>query len=254
MSSLMSRYIPVLLIQNRQLYKTRHFHKEIKYVGDPINAIRIFNEKQVDEICVLDISASKELRGPDFSFISDMSSECFMPMGYGGGITKVSEIEKLFRLGVEKVILNDILLKDINIIREASNAFGSQSIVASVDIKKNMFGNYQIYSHKNKETLKIKPEEFLKELELAGAGEIILNSVDLDGSMQGYDYKLINKMSNNISIPLVALRGAGKVEELNMAITHGAHAAAAGSLFIFKGPHRAVLINYPTDKLNEYAL
>lgn len=248
MSTLRTRYIPVLLIKNRQLYKTVNFNREIKYIGDPINALRIFNEKQVDEICILDIDASKSNSEPDFDFIQDLASECFMPMGYGGGIKNISTIEKLFRLGVEKIILNSVLLSNMSLITEAANIFGSQSIVASVDVKKNFFGNHQIYSHVTNKTEKIKFEEYIIKIQESGAGELIINSVDKDGMMMGYDEGLIEKVSSLLTIPVVALGGAGSVQDLDTVISKGAHAAAAGSIFIYKGPHKAVLINYPTNK------
>ena len=248
MSTLRTRYIPVLLIKNRQLYKTVNFNREIKYIGDPINALRIFNEKQVDEICILDIDASKLNSEPDFDFIQDLASECFMPMGYGGGIKNISTIEKLFRLGVEKIILNSVLLSNMSLITEAANIFGSQSIVASVDVKKNFFGNHQIYSHVTNKTEKIKFEEYIIKIQESGAGELIINSVDKDGMMMGYDEGLIETVSSLLTIPVVALGGAGSVQDLDTVISKGAHAAAAGSIFIYKGPHKAVLINYPTYK------
>ncbi len=248
MSTLKTRYIPVLLIKNKQLYKTVNFNREIKYIGDPINALRIFNEKQVDEICILDIDASKQKSDPNFDFIRDLASECFMPMGYGGGIKNISTIEKLFRLGVEKVILNSVLLSNISLISEAANIFGSQSIVASVDVKKNFFGNHQIFSHVTNKAEKIKFEEYIIRIQESGAGELIINSVDKDGTMSGYDEGLIEKVSSLLSIPVVALGGAGTVNDLDTIISKGAHAAAAGSIFIYKGPHKAVLINYPTNK------
>ena len=248
MITLRSRYIPVLLVKNRQLYKTVQFNKDIKYIGDPINAIRIFNEKEVDEMCVLDIEASKVGAEPNFDFVKDIASECFMPLGYGGGISKMNQIEKLFRLGIEKVILNHSILTNTALISEASKHFGSQSIVASIDVKRNLFGQYLVYSHAKKDTLKMKLEEYIKSIEDAGAGELILNSVDRDGMMQGFDMNLIVKISKLINIPLVALGGAGSIQDLETAIQSGAHASAAGSLFIYKGPHKAVLINYPTEK------
>jgi len=246
--TLRSRYIPVLLVKNRQLYKTVQFNKDIKYIGDPINAIRIFNEKEVDEICVLDIEASKLGAEPNFDFVKDIASECFMPLGYGGGIGNMNQIEKLFRLGIEKVILNHSILTNSVLISEASRHFGSQSIVASVDVKRNLFGQYLVYSHAKKDTLKMKLEDYIKNIEDAGVGELILNSVERDGMMQGFDLNLIVKISKLINIPLVALGGAGSIQDLEMALQSGAHASAAGSLFIYKGPHKAVLINYPTEK------
>lgn len=243
-----SRYIPVLLIKDRQLYKTVKFNKEIKYIGDPVNAIRIFNEKEVDEICVLDIGASKENREPDFEFIKELASECFMPLGYGGGINNITTIEKLFKIGIEKTILNNVLIENPQLVTEAANVFGSQSIIASVDVKKNLWGQYSIYSHVTNQSTKQDLQKFIRNLQELGIGELIINSVDQDGMMKGYDYNLIRQVSSFLNVPIVALGGAGSVLDLEEAINHGAHAAAAGSLFIYKGPHKAVLINYPTIK------
>ena len=243
-----SRYIPVLLIKDRQLYKTVKFNKEIKYIGDPVNAIRIFNEKEVDEICVLDIGASKENREPDFEFIKELASECFMPLGYGGGINNITTIEKLFKIGIEKTILNNVLIENPQLVTEAANVFGSQSIIASVDVKKNLWGQYSIYSHVTNQSTKQDLQKFIRNLQELGIGELIINSVDQDGMMKGYDYNLISQVSSFLTVPIVALGGAGSVLDLEEAINQGAHAAAAGSLFIYKGPHKAVLINYPTIK------
>jgi cyclase len=241
------RIIPSLLLHDKGLVKTVNF-KTPKYVGDPINAVRIFNEKEVDEICVLDIGASKENREPDFEFIQELASECFMPLGYGGGINKINTIEKLFKIGVEKTILNNVLIENPQLVTEAANVFGSQSIIASVDVKKNLWGQYSIYSHVNNQSTKQDLQKFIRNLQELGIGELIINSVDQDGMMKGYDYNLISQVSSFLTVPIVALGGAGSVLDLEEAINQGAHAAAAGSLFIYKGPHKAVLINYPTIK------
>jgi cyclase len=242
---LRSRVIPVLLTRNRGLVKSTKFDKA-KYIGDPINAVKIFNDKEVDEIVVLDIDASKEGRGPDFTMISNIASECFMPLACGGGIRNLNDIQTLFQSGVEKVILNSVILNDFSLITEAAKIYGDQSIVASVDVKKNIWGKYQLFSHSNL-IPKIKdPITLLQGLAKAGAGEIMINSVDLDGTMSGYDLKLIELLSACVDIPIVFCGGAGSVGDLLEAYKAGASGVAAGSLFIYHGPHKAVLINYPT--------
>jgi cyclase len=242
-----TRTIPVLLLRNGGLVKTIQFDGA-KYIGDPINAVKIFNEKEVDEIVVLDISASKEKLGPNFNLLSSLASECFMPLGYGGGIRNLEDIKRLFMIGVEKVILNTILLTNLDIVREAVEIFGSQSVVASVDIKKNIWGSFQIYSH-NKAIIKYDNYlNYIKKLEEIGCGEIILNSVDLDGTMNGYDLNLINTVSINSKIPVVAVGGAGSLSDFVKAKKAGASAVAAGSLFIYHGINKGVLINYPSQK------
>jgi len=242
---LRTRVIPVLLLHNKGLVKTIKF-KNPKYVGDPINAIKIFNEKEVDELIFLDIDASKENRGPNFKLIEAFASECFMPVCYGGGITKIEEIKKIFSLGIEKVSLNLSALENPNLIKEAVDIFGSQSIVVTVDIKKSLFGKYQIYNHKTKKTLNRNYLEYIKELENLGVGEILINSVDLDGTMKGYDIKLLKSVTENVKIPVIACGGAGKLEDFKEAVQKAkVSAVAAGSFFVFQGKHRAVLITYP---------
>jgi len=244
---LRSRLIPVLLLRGKGLVKTFKFC-ESKYVGDPINAVRIFNEKEVDELVFLDIDASKESRGPDFNLIEDIASECFMPFGYGGGITNIDQMQKLFALGVEKVILNSSLFNDISLLTRAAEKFGSQSIVASIDVKYNFWGNPLVFDHLKGATISLQPVDFARKLENAGAGEIILNSVDRDGMMSGYDYKLVKSIASAVSIPVVACGGACSVEDMGRVINEaGASAAAAGSFFVFKGKHKAVLITYPSQ-------
>lgn len=241
---LRTRVIPVLLLKNVGLVKTQQF-KNPKYVGDPINAVRIFNDKEVDELVFLDISATPNKRKPNFELIRDIATEAFMPFGYGGGITTINDIEKLFKIGVEKVILNTAAFENPKIITEAAEIFGSQSIVASVDVKKTLFGAKKIIINCGNKKVGINYVEYVKKLEQLGVGEIIINSIDNDGIGQGYDLDLIKQVSSSLGIPIVTLGGAGKVEHFQEAIVHGASAVAAGSMFVFTGPHRAVLISYP---------
>ncbi len=241
---LKTRVIPCLLLKGQGLVKTVRF-KNPKYVGDPINAVKIFNDKEVDELVFLDITATSENMEIKFTQISEIISEAFMPLGYGGGIKTMTDIDKLFSLGVEKVIINTAAYKTPNLITVAANHYGSQSIVVSVDIKKNLFGKYSVYVNSGKQNTKEDPVKYAKKMEGSGAGEIIINSIENDGSMTGYDLHIIEKIANTVTIPVVALGGAGKMEHFVSVIKHGASAVAAGSMFVFQGIHRAVLINYP---------
>lgn len=241
------RVIPTLLIQQGGLVKSIKF-KDHTYVGDPINAVKIFNEKEVDEIVILDISATLENRGPNLESIKEIASEAFMPLGYGGGISKIAEVKELISAGVEKVILNSIAIRNPSFVREAASYVGSQSIVISIDVKKNMWGKYKVYVNNGSKNTNLDPVEFARQMELAGAGEILLNSIDRDGTFGGYDEILIRTVSTSINIPLVAVGGAATVEDFKIAVNAGASAVAAGSLFVFQPPHRAVLISYPQQK------
>ncbi len=241
---LRTRVIPCLLVKNGGLVKTVQFDKS-KYVGDPINAVRIFNEKEVDEIAILDINATVEGREPNFELISDLASQAFMPMSYGGGITNISQIEKLFSIGVEKVILNSIIHEKPNLISEAAQIAGSSSVVASIDVKSNWLGKYSVYVKSGTFDVKTHPTDFAKKVEELGAGEIIINSIDKDGTQKGYDIKLVKQISDAVSIPVIAIGGAGKLSDFKEAVDAGASAVSAGSFFVFHGKHRAVLITYP---------
>lgn len=240
-----TRVIPVLLLQGAGLVKTIKY-KTPRYIGDPINSVRIFNEKEVDEIIFLDISASVERRGPNFDLLRNISEEAFMPMAYGGGINSLDEIKNLFRIGFEKVILNSCCYGNSKLIREAADIFGSQSVVVSVDVKRNVFGQLKLFSHSGTKKQCIDLVSHCCEMERRGAGEIMINSMDLDGTKLGYDLKALKKVSDQISIPVVANGGAGSINDFREAVEiGGASAVAAGSLFVFVGKHDAVLINYP---------
>jgi cyclase len=244
---LRTRVIPCLLLKGNGLVKTIKF-KNPTYIGDPINAIKIFNDKEVDELVFLDITASKEKKGPNFKLISEITTECFMPLGYGGGITTIEQIEKLFNLGVEKVILNSITHTQPELIKKATDIFGSQSIVASIDVKKHWLTKKQaVYSLSGEQSTGYSPIDYAKKMEDAGFGEIIINSIDQDGTMSGYDLALIEAVSKSVKVPVVALGGAGSIDDLLLAKKAGASAVAAGSLFVFQKAHRAVLITYPGE-------
>jgi imidazole glycerol-phosphate synthase subunit HisF len=241
------RVIPVLLLNDNGLVKTFRFSKP-KYVGDPINAVRIFNDKGTDELVFLDISASNQKRKPDFGLIGEICSEAFMPFAYGGGINTMNDIEELFKLGIEKVILNTCFYSNPELVRQAASVFGSQSIIVSIDYRKNIFGRSNVYISCGKIKTKYEPVDYAKKAEDYGSGEIMLNCIDRDGAMKGYDIEEVKKVSDSLEIPVVACGGAGSLEDMRNVLTYGhASAAAAGSMFVFTGPHKAVLISYPTE-------
>lgn len=242
---LRTRVIPTLLLKDGGLVKGKQF-KNHKYVGDPINAVKIFNEKEVDELVFLDISATEENRGPDFDLISDIASEAFMPFGYGGGITRVEEIEKIFSLGVEKAIINSSAFYNPQLIADAAKVSGSQSIVVSMDVKKSLFGSYEVYVQNGKQKTKNDPLIYAKKMQDLGAGELIVCAVDREGTEKGYDLQLLDMVSSAVDIPVVGLGGAGSLQDLadakNQTEVSG---LAAGDMFVFHGKHKAVLITYP---------
>ncbi len=206
-----------------------------------------FNEKQADELMLLDIDASVKNKEPDYKLIQNIASECRMPLCYGGGIKNVEQAQTIFSLGVEKIALSSILIETPKLITEIASKVGSQSVVAVLDIKKKMFGGYEIYTHNGKKSNSINPIEFIKKIEDLGAGEIVINSIDQDGMMNGYDLKLVEQVRNSTSLPLTVLGGAGSLIDMgNLIQKYGIIGAAAGSLFVFKGVYKAVLINYPS--------
>jgi len=238
--------IPCLLIQGNGLVKTKKF-KDPVYVGDPVNAIRIFSDKEADEIVVLDIDASKKGIEPNYELISEMAGEAFMPMAYGGGVGGVDQIRRLIRCGIEKVVINTAAIHSNEWIREAVGIFGSQAIVGAVDVKKSLLGGYRVVARSATEETKLDLDRHIESLVALGVGEVLLNSVDRDGTMSGYDLPLIQRVADRISVPIVACGGAGTVEHLADGVRGGASAVAAGSMFVFHGKHRAVLINYSNN-------
>lgn len=238
------RVIPSLLLHDGGLVKTVKF-KDPKYVGDPINAIKIFNEKEVDELMLLDITASKKKRSPNYALIEQIAGECFMPLAYGGGIKTIDEANQIFSLGVEKICIQSAALNSLSIIRSMADRFGNQSIMVSIDLKKNWLGKTFLYNAAIGKLLKGCWLEKLKKLVNAGAGEVLLNSVDKDGTMTGPDLELIQQASDAIDVPLIAVGGVSNLQDIKAAVNAGASAVAAGSFFVFHGPHRAVLITYP---------
>jgi cyclase len=238
------RVIPSLLLDKGRLVKTRQF-AEPKYVGDPINAIRIFNDKEVDELMVLDITASAERRDPDMALIEQFAGECLMPLCYGGGVRSVEHAAHLFKLGVEKVCLQTAALDNAQLVTRIADRFGAQSVVVSVDVRRNWRGKPQLYSASARKALPEPWMEFVKRTESAGAGEMVLTAVHRDGMMEGMDLELIREASGALSIPLIAAGGVGTLQHIKEAVDAGASAVAAGAFFVFHGPHRAVLITYP---------
>ena len=243
---LRSRITPCLLVHKKGLVKTVEFGNP-KYVGDPINAVKIFNEKEVDELIVIDIDATVEGRGPDFNLIKNLAIECRMPFCYGGGITTVDQAKKIISLGVEKVAISSAALNNPQLLREIGNAIGKQSLVVVLDVKKKgLFGNYELYTHNGKKSSKYKLKEYLTILNEIGIGEIVVNSIDEDGKMEGYDFKLCDLVRGLTSMPMTIIGGAGDLDDIKNAISrYKTIGVSAGSLFVFKGKYKAVLINYP---------
>lgn len=244
------RVIPILLLNQNYLVKTKRF-KNPRYLGDPINAVRIFNEKEVDELTFLDISASTNKKEPNFKLIENIASEAFMPFSYGGGINKIQHIKTLFSIGVEKIILNTVAIKNPDFINEASDIAGSASVVVSLDYKKNWRGKFNLFSKNVKSASSLDLIDYSKEIQRRGAGEIILTSVDNDGFMNGYDLQTVSKICNQLEIPVVACGGASNLKDMSEVVNVGAAAAGAGSFFLFHGNLEGFLISYPDRELIE---
>lgn len=252
------RVIPCLLVHDKGLVKTVQF-KDPKYVGDPINAVRIFNEKESDELMVIDIDATRENREPDYKMIEHLAAECRMPLCYGGGVKTAEQAQRIFSLGVEKIAISSAAIHTPELVSEMADRVGSQSVVVIVDVKKKLLGGYEMYTHNGKKPTGKIPFDFVSKMESLGAGEIVVNSIDQDGVMKGYDLVLIQKIRQSITLPLTVLGGAGSLQDIgNLIKEYGIIGAAAGSLFVFKGVYKAVLINYPNwvekDRLiNDYS-
>lgn len=240
------RITPCLLVHQGGLVKTTKFRSPV-YVGDPINAVRIFNEKEADELIVLDIDATVNATDPDFKMIADLAAECRMPLCYGGGIMSVDQAKKIIGLGVEKVALSSAAVCDPNLVRAISDAIGRQSVVVVIDVRKKILGSaYEVFTRNGKTSAKTGALALAKAMEAAGAGEIIFNSIDRDGTMDGYDLALARQLRSAVNVPISILGGAGSLDDIADLIRNvGVVGASAGSLFVFKGQYRAVLINYP---------
>ncbi len=242
-----ARVIPCLLLRGDGLVKTVKF-KDPKYVGDPINAVRLFNDLEVDELIFLDIEATTKGREPPFERIAEIAGEAFMPICYGGGVTSFEQARRLFKSGVEKVAVTTALVENPGLVREIADTFGEQAVVAGIDVKKDWLGKPRTMIKAGGSKAGFDPVALAVRAAELGAGEILLTSIDRDGTYQGYDLELVRAVSAAVPIPVIACGGAGALPDLRKAIDSGASAAAAGSLFVYKGPHKAVLINYPTQK------
>lgn len=240
-----ARIIPVLLLNKGGLYKTVNF-KNARYIGDPINSVKIFNEKEADELLLLDYTASVEKRGPDFAKIGEIAGEAFMPMAYGGGIRSLDDAKKVFNSGFEKVVLNSILFDDLSLIEKVGAIYGAQAVVGCIDVKKGLFGGTKAYAFSGTKKSSYTPFQWAKKLEDAGVGEIIINSIDKDGTWSGYALDVISEVSHNVKVPVIACGGAGSPDDFKAAVSAGASAVAAGSMFVYQKKGMGVLISFPS--------
>jgi imidazole glycerol-phosphate synthase subunit HisF len=251
---LRTRIIPCLLLRNETLVKTIQF-KKFNYIGDPANTCRIFNELEVDELAFLDITASREKREPNYKVLQEIADECFMPLSYGGGIRNMQTAERIFNIGFEKIILNTYPFENPGIITELANAFGSQSIIVAIDVKKNIWGKHQVYGLSGTLNQKLHPVEWAKEAESLGTGEILLTSIDLEGTWKGYDVELTSQVACAVSIPVIANGGAGTLEDIGKIVKKGlASAVALGSMVVYQRKDLGVLVNFPDKKDIEQTL
>jgi imidazole glycerol-phosphate synthase subunit HisF len=240
------RIIPTLLLKGTGFVKTVKF-RDPTYLGDCVNIIKIFNDKEVDEIMILDVTATPGGSEPKYDLLQRLATECFMPLGYGGGIRNIQQMRRLFQIGYEKVVVNSCAFSPPGLIQEAALNFGSQSIVVSIDVRRTWLKKYEVWTHCASKRTAMTPTDAALRAEESGAGELLLNSIDRDGTFSGYDLELVQAVASAVQIPVVACGGARAVRDLVEVIrTGGASAAAAGSMFVFHGPHRAVLINVPS--------
>lgn len=242
---LRTRIIPALLLRNESLVKTVRFGK-FTYVGDPCNTVRIFNELEVDELLFLDITATREKRSPNLKVLAEIANECFMPLGYGGGIRSVSTAKSIFDIGFEKVAVNSCAVEQPKIIGELAKQYGSQAVIVSIDVKRNLWGRHQVRSHAGKKNTKRDPVEWAKEVESLGAGEILLTSIDREGTWEGFDLELVKSVTDAVNIPVIAHGGAGTVKNIGDVVKRaGASAVALGSMVVFQKKGMGVLVNFP---------
>ncbi len=249
---LQTRVIPCLLLKGESLVKTVNF-KNPSYIGDPVNTARIFNELEVDELALLDISATNNKKAPDFKILAELANECFMPLAYGGGINNFEDAKRILKIGIEKIILNSVTYSNPILITQLAEHFGNQAIVASIDIKKNIFGKYYLYSNSGSKKQKIDPVAWAQELEQLGAGEILLTAIHKEGTWMGFDINIIEKISNAVSIPVIANGGASSIEDIGKAVKQGcASAVCLGSMVVYQNKGMGVLVNFPDNvKLNK---
>ena len=243
------RVIPCLTIQDNDLVKTIQF-KNPRYIGDPVNSVKIFNDKGVDELCILDITASKLNKEPNFQLLQEIANEAFMPLSYGGGLKSLEQVKRIIKMGYEKVVFNTSFINSPQLIKDTVAFLGSSGVVISIDVKKNMFGKYVVYTNDGSQEVKMNLIDMIKQVEDLDAGEIIINSITNDGMMEGYDLNLIKLVSESVCVPVIAIGGAKDVTDLRKAIDNGAHAVAASSMFIYYGKQKAVLITIPEDTFN----
>ncbi len=237
-----------MLLHEGGLVKTEKF-KNPKYVGDPINAVKIYNEKEVDELIFLDIDASRLKREPNLSIIEELATESFMPFAYGGGIKTLQQIQHILNIGVEKVIINRSALVNPSFVKEASKHFGSSTIIVAIDIKKDIWGNYKVYDHVRKKVEAMAPQDYALKMCDAGAGELFINNVDRDGTYSGFDWQILKSINEMVTVPIIACGGASKLQDLRDVVSKAnISGVAAGSIFVYQGPHRAVLISYPSHE------
>lgn len=243
---LRTRIIPCLLLEDDALVKTVKFKKP-NYIGDPINSVRIYNELGVDELVFLDIAATEQNSGPSYKMIEDIASECFMPFSYGGGIRTLKDAGRLFDIGVEKVSLNTAVYENPDLITAISDDYGRQSVIVSIDVKKNFFGKYQVRVKRGRKSTKQDVVEYAKKAEEYGAGEILVNNIDREGTMEGFDEQLISMLSDNLSVPVIAFGGAGEMNDILKAKNAGASAVGLGSMAVYQNKNRGILINFPPE-------
>jgi cyclase len=243
--ALKTRVIPCLQLLGDSLVKTVKF-KNPKYIGDPINAVRIFNELEVDELCLLDIRATVEKRAPNFNLLRQIADECFMPLSFGGGIADFDTAKQLFRIGVEKIVLNTATYKNPDLIRKLSEYFGNQALIGSIDTKKNLFGSYSVYIDSGKQKIVVTPVEWAQKLESYGIGELLVTSIDREGTWEGFDIEIIKKITAAVSIPVIAHGGSGSLDHIDEVIKKGnVSAVALGSMVVYQKKNMGVLVNFP---------
>lgn len=251
---LQTRVIPALLLRDDALVKTVRFDKA-GYIGDPVNTVRIFNELEVDELVFLDITATNENRTPNLRILSEIANECFMPLGYGGGLNNFDVVQSIFGIGFEKVVLNSVMHAVPKFVTQVAEHYGNQAVVASIDVKKNFWGHYEVWSHAGKKNTKKNPVEWAAELEQLGAGEIILTSIDREGTWSGFDVQLTRKVADVVNIPVIAHGGAGKLQDITEVVQAGhASAVALGSMVVYQQKGMGVLVNFPDEQALSAAL
>jgi len=251
---LKTRVIPALLLREDALVKTVKFNNA-SYIGDPINTVRIFNELEVDELVFLDITATNESRQPNLKILAEIANECFMPLGYGGGLNNFETVQSIFQIGFEKIVLNSVMHEDIQFVTKVAEHYGNQAVVASIDVKKNLFGKYEVWSHSGKKNTKKNPVEWAQELQEKGAGEILLTSIDREGTWSGFDTALVKRVTDSVSVPVIAHGGAGNLDHIKE-VVHNANASAValGSMVVFQQKGMGVLVNFPDHKKLEAVL